>query len=65
MKEPWQPDFCQAPLLYLSRACIHDWPIMFVISYIFAFFVTKAAIKIAKAAVGELKSPHSPQNAQA
>lgn len=44
------------------KGVIHDWPIMFVISYIFAFFVTKAAIKIAKASVGELKSPHSPQN---
>ena len=47
------------------QGVIHDWPIMFVISYIFAFFVTKAAIKIARSAVGELKSPHSPQNAQA
>ena len=47
------------------QGVINDWPIMFVISYIFAFFVTKAAIKIARSAVGELKSPHSPQNAQA
>lgn len=26
---------------------IHDWPIMFVISYIVAFFITKLALKIA------------------
>lgn len=41
---------------------VHDWPIMFIISYVFAFFVTKAAIRIARTAVGELKSGHSPQN---
>ena len=43
---------------------IHDWPIMFVISFIAAMFVTKAAIKIAKAAIGmdDLTSPDSPQN---
>lgn len=41
---------------------IHDWPIMFVISYIFAFFVTKLAIKVAMASVGNLKTAESPQN---
>lgn len=42
---------------------IHDWPIMFAISYVFAFFVTKVALRIAMAAVGsDLKSEHSPQN---
>ena len=41
---------------------VHDWPIMFVISYIFAFFVTKLAIKIATASVGNLKTAESPQN---
>ncbi len=44
------------------QSVIHDWPIMFVISYIFAFFVTKAALKIAIASVGDLKTPNSPQN---
>ena len=48
-----------------TQSVIHDWPIMFIISYIFAFFVTKAAIKIARSSVGELKSPHSPQNVNA
>ncbi len=49
--------------IYLASV-IHDWPIMFVISYIAAFFVTKLAIRIAKAAVGanDLTSPDSPQN---
>lgn len=43
---------------------IHDWPIMFVISFIAALFVTKLAIHIAKKAVGmnDLTSPDSPQN---
>lgn len=41
---------------------LHDWPIMFVISFICAFFVTKLAIRIAVASVGDLKSPGSPQN---
>ena len=41
---------------------VHDWPIMFVISYIFAFFVTKLAIRIAMASVGNLKTAESPQN---
>ena len=43
---------------------LHDWPIMFVISFICAFFVTKLAIRIAVASVGDLKSPESPQNRQ-
>ena len=34
-----------------TQSVIHDWPIMFIISYIFAFFVTKAAIKIARSSV--------------
>ena len=41
---------------------VHDWPIMFVISYIFALFVTKLAIKIATTSVGNLKTAESPQN---
>lgn len=43
---------------------MHDWPIMFVISFVAALFVTKLAISIAKKAVGmnDLTSPHSPQN---
>lgn len=42
---------------------LHDWPIMFVISYIAAFFVTKLAIKVAQAAVGgPLITKHSPQH---
>lgn len=43
---------------------MHDWPIMFVISFIAALFVTKLAIRIAKKAVGmnDLTSPNSPQN---
>ena len=43
---------------------LHDWPIMFVISFICAFFITKLAIRIAVASVGDLKSPESPQNRQ-
>lgn len=41
---------------------VRDWPIMFVISYIFAFFVTKLAIRIAMASVGNLKTAESPRN---
>lgn len=44
------------------QGVLHDWPIMFVISYVFAFFVTKMALKIAQKAVGDLKTPESPQN---
>lgn len=29
------------------KTCLHDWPIMFVISYVVAFFITKIAIRIA------------------
>lgn len=42
---------------------LHDWPIMFVISYVAAFFVTKLAIKVAQSAVGgPLITKRSPQN---
>ena len=54
--------FLPNTLTAFVQGVLHDWPIMFIISYVFAFFVTKAAIRIAKQAVGELKSPHSPQN---
>lgn len=47
--------------MYIAT-CIHDWPIMFIISFVAAFFVTKLAISIAKKSIGELKSAHSPQN---
>ena len=40
-----------------TQSVIHDWPIMFIISYIFAFFVTKAAIKIARSSVGGAEIP--------
>lgn len=30
---------------------LHDWPIMFVISYVVAFFITKVALRIAKESV--------------
>lgn len=43
------------------ESVIHDWPIMFVISFIAAFFVTQLAVRIAKQAVGELITPESPQ----
>lgn len=47
------------------QSVLHDWPIMYVISFIFAFFVTKLAIHIAKTATGkvDLTSKNSPQNA--
>lgn len=44
------------------ESVFHDWPIMFVISFIAAIPVTKIAIAIAKKVFGELKSSHSPQN---
>lgn len=44
------------------ESCLHDWPIMFVISFIAAIPVTKIAVGIAKKVFGELKSAHSPQN---
>ncbi len=45
------------------QTVIHDWPIMFVLSFIAAFFVTKLAIRIAQAAVsGPLITKHSPQH---
>lgn len=50
-------------VIYMGSV-IHDWPIMFVISFVAALFVTKLAINIAKKAVGmnDLTSPDSPQN---
>lgn len=47
--------------MYIAT-CIHDWPIMFIISFVAAFFVTKLAIYIARLSVGELKTAKSPQN---
>lgn len=44
------------------QCVLHDWPIMYVISFIAAFFVTKLAIRIAKKAVGgPLITEESPQ----
>ena len=50
-------------VIYMSSV-LHDWPIMFVISFVAALFVTKLAINIARKAVGrnDLTSPDSPQN---
>ncbi|MCB7320702.1 hypothetical protein [Lacrimispora sp. 210928-DFI.3.58] len=43
---------------------LHDWPVMFVISFIAAFFVTKLAIHVAQTTVGgPLITKRSPQNA--
>lgn len=47
--------------VYLESV-LHDWPIMFVISFIAALPVTKIAVSIAKKVFGELKSAESPQN---
>lgn len=42
---------------------LHDWPIMFVLSFVAAFFITKLAISVAKKAVGgPLITKRSPQN---
>lgn len=45
---------------------IHDWPIMFVISFVAALFVTKLAIHVAQITVGgpliTKRSPQNPQN---
>lgn len=38
--------FANVTEMYI-KTCIHDWPIMFIISFVVAFFVTKLALRIA------------------
>ena len=55
--------FKSVPEMYF-KTVLHDWPIMFVISFIAAFFITKLAIAIAKKSLGldTLATAESPQN---
>lgn len=49
--------------MYISTV-LHDLPIMFVISFVAAFFITKLAISVAKKSLGldSLATEESPQN---
>lgn len=55
--------FKSVPDMYL-KTVLRDLPIMFVISFIAAFFITKVAISVAKKALGvpTLATEESPQN---